>query len=723
MRRYTFPLSVFRFLAFTTLIMVFPLVALAELSQAELTNVKSILRSRCAECHSAEASVTDFDILDVKSMIQSETIKPGNAAESRLIKVMVTSDEAVRMPQDLPEVPSDEIDKIRNWIQDGAKPFPSDVAIPEVKDKEKAFAGLIGVEHVLKSILAHQRQLPSADKHYFRYFSCNHLLTRGATREELNVQRDAFLKVIHHLTYQREVVPAEVVDGETASVFAVDIRRLGWHNHLLAAKHEYVGRKQGLDTYDLLLLEYPYGIGYDDSDTYDDLYTEFIGPSGMVRQIPYLRVDWFCSASLQPNLYHDIMKMPHDVAELEREIVGVDAAAEMHHSRVKRGAVILSGVSRNNRAAERYESPLGAYWKSIDYATNKGQENIFRDPVNLHGVGGEMIFNLPNGLQGYYLANGQGGRIDAGPTEIVTDKFSEDKIVRNALSCIRCHDRGMKSFRDVVRPAVEMLPGHLGFSKRDVLQLYPERDVMDALLKKDSRRFMDAMEKVLGHPQVDEPLTPVTRRFLEDPLTLATVAGELGLAESKDMAVVFRSRQFAALGLVPLASRGAIRRDTWENYFDQVVYELGIGRPVIPLDAVSVLDYAPLGQGANVNITTTRGSQFFAAGDEMAIILSNDGQQPAFVELIGTDTKGQKVVLVPAGTKIHAGQKLRFPSEGTLTVRPQLGRELITVYASDEEFDPGIHFTGENVADRYVHDMRNQNTSPIVKKTLVIETR
>ena len=150
-------------------------------------------------------------------------------------------------------------------------------------------------------------------------------------------------------------------------------------------------------------------------------------PSNMIRHIPYLRTDWFCSVATQPALYHDILKLPHTVAELEHDIIGVDAEEKLKHQEVHRGAVILSGVSRNNRAAERYSSSHGAYWKSIDYASNKGDENIFRDPVNLHGVGGEMIFNLPNGLQGYYLADAAGRRIDAGPTAIVTDKFAEDK--------------------------------------------------------------------------------------------------------------------------------------------------------------------------------------------------------------------------------------------------------------------------------------------------------
>lgn len=698
-------------------------IATAGLDSVALTEVKGILRSRCAECHSAEASATDFDILNAASLIKGEVVLPGDADGSRLMHVMVTDDEDIRMPQDLPAVSVEELEKIRRWIADGANAFPEDVRAPEVEEKEAAFSGFVGVEYVLQQILAHQRKQKPDDQSYMRYFSCNHLITRGATRDELDLQRDALAKTINHLTYERDPVPVEVIDGETASVFAVDIRQLDWHGDRLTAEDDFVAMKASLDTFDLLLLEYPYGIGYEDSETYERLTTEFLKPSKMIRQIPYLRTDWFCSMALQPALYHDIMKMPHNVSDLEHEIVGVNAEDDLKHQKVDRGAVILSGVSRNNRAAERYSAPHGAYWKSIDYATNVGDENIFRDPVNLHGVGGEMIFNLPNGLQAYYLADAKGRRIDAGPTEIVTDKFAEDKVVRNALSCVRCHDRGIKAFKDVVRPAVELLPGHLGYSKKEVLALYPKQDDFSVLLKKDGTRFLDAMEEVLGHPQTTEPLIPVTRRFLEDPLLLGTVTGELGLQNPGDMAAVFRSRQYAALGLIPLASKGAVRRDTWEDYFDQVVRELGLGEPIVPLDSVVRLNYAPLGHGPDVTITTTRGSRFFAAGDEIAIIIKNNGRLPVFVELVGKGTKGENVVLVPASTQLEAGTEHRFPSESTITVKPSTGREVITVFASEREFSAGTLYTGTNSADRYVHELPGSNDVPVIKKSLVIETR
>ncbi len=463
--------------------------------------VKELLRARCVECHGPAASSTEFDVLNAKSLIEADVVKPGKPEESKLLQVLVSDNEETRMPQDQPSLSSGEIDKIRKWISEGASAFPADVIPPKEDHREDSFHAIAGVDYVLKKILAHQRSLTALNAKSMRYFSCNHLLTRGATRDELDLQRDALLKSINHLSYSRDPVMIEAVDGETATVFAVDIRKLGWHHDSLKAVGNHGKLLPALNNFDLVLLEYPYAISYQDSDTFEKLSAEFLVPSQMVRPIAYLRIDWFCSVATQPPLYHDLMRMPIHVSELEREIVGVDVIAEMMHKDVARGAVILSGVSRNNRAAERFVSPHGAYWKSIDYATNKGEENIFRDPINLHGVGGEMIFNLPNGLHGYYLSTAAGDRLDAGPTEIVTDKFAEDKVVRNALSCIRCHDQGIKTFKDSVRPAVESLPGNLGFSRSEVLKLYPKQEELSGLLKTDMARFQSALEKVLGHPQ------------------------------------------------------------------------------------------------------------------------------------------------------------------------------------------------------------------------------
>src|SRR5260370_20227645 len=156
-----------------------------------------------------------------------------------------------------------------------------------------------------------------------------------------------------------------------------------------------------------------------------------------------------------------------------------------------------SGVWANNRVVGRHQSQYGAYWKSLDFRTNKGFENIFRDPIYPHFAGGEMIFNLPNGLQAYYVTNNRGLRIEEAPTEIVTDKFATDYVVRPGLSCIRCHVQGIIGFEDNVLATLKRLPDSYNyFDKAFALRLYPEKPVMDKLADQDTRRFVGAMSNL-----------------------------------------------------------------------------------------------------------------------------------------------------------------------------------------------------------------------------------
>ena len=101
-----------------------------------------------------------------------------------------------------------------------------------------------------------------------------------------------------------------------------------------------------------------------------------------------------------------------------------------------------SGVSNNNRVLERHISRYGAYWKSYDFAGSVGKQDIFTNPLSFTHDGGEIVFNLPNGLQAYYLADAGGNRLDAAPISIVRNPAASDPTVRNGLSCIGCHTEG-----------------------------------------------------------------------------------------------------------------------------------------------------------------------------------------------------------------------------------------------------------------------------------------
>ena len=161
--------------------------------------------------------------------------------------------------------------------------------------------------------------------------------------------------------------------------------------------------------------------------------------------------------------------------------------------RVWRAGFKNSGVSNHNRVVERHTSRYGAYWKSYDFAGSAGRQNILTHPLNFTHDGGEVIFNLPNGLQGYYLSNASGLRLDEAPISIVSNPAASDPTVRNGISCIGCHTEGMKTFEDEVRAVIQSNPNP-PYNKAQALRLYVEQSVMDARVSEDMETYRVALE-------------------------------------------------------------------------------------------------------------------------------------------------------------------------------------------------------------------------------------
>jgi serine/threonine protein kinase len=685
-------------------------------SVSTAAQVKQIFRAHCLECHGGKIQGA-IAILDRDLLLKKKAVVPGKPDDSPLLQLVTAEDETAMPPMERPRLHIEEIDVIRAWIAEGATPFPPDVPLTADPKTNVAFNGN---EYVFATILQDVRTLSPSDRPFARYFSLNHLLAGGATADELDLHRDALAKAINHLSWQKAPVRPRPID-RSQTVYGIDLRTLGWDQQPfeIIQDRNVVGPSP-VNLFDLALLEYPYATLDEASETSMPLASEFLGPAGLVRPIAFVRADWFVSVATQPPLYEDFLRLPFELKELE-------ARFDLDATRARRAGLSVSGVSRNNRVVERHPTTDGAYWVSFDFRSSAARENLFRDPIDLNPAGREVLFNLPNGLQGYFLADAQGNRLESAPPEIVTDRFAADHVVRNGLSCIRCHAAGVNDFTDAVRPAVERLSDSP--NKARVLRLYPAQDEMDALLQEDTRRFTVALTRALGRPPGREPLIEVSRRFLDGPLSLSAAASELGLAGTEALRPIFRS--LAHLGLAPLASGGVVRRDTWEEAYEPVVRHLGLGAPAVPLDGVTRRDIHGSSAEFDVELRTNKPNNGFEPGDELVIIVANSSSRTLHIELIGTSVRGRKVLLTPSPTPIPAGQEYRTEA---IKIQDNLGREQITVFACDTPFPAGVLLRGRDVTDRVVHPFPRlagddtQDDPPLdptrmVKKTITIETR
>ncbi len=155
---------------------------------------------------------------------------------------------------------------------------------------------------------------------------------------------------------------------------------------------------------------------------------------------------------------------------------------------------------------------------------------------------------------------------------------------------------------------------------------------------------------------------------------------------------------------------------------------------LFPLDGNTRLSYQPSDSQLGIKLSTDKKNNIFSPGEQLVIFVENTSRSTLFIELVGTGTNGEKIILVPAGTKLEPGKKLRFPESGAIAVKANIGKELITVYASDKQFPAGKIIRGPHMDDRIVHGFYQSQVKDgmtkilldarsIVKQTIAIETR
>ena len=347
--------------------------------------------------------------------------------------------------------------------------------------------------------------------------------------------------------------------------------------------------------------EYPYHISFD-APTQTALKAQLTRLQGeMQADIPSVHVDWFVAQASLPPLYHDLLSLPLTDRELETRLE-VDVIRNLQNApgvRVWRAGTNNSGVSNNNRVIERHTSRYGAYWKSYDFAGSVGTQNIFTHPLSFTPDGGEVVFNLPNGLQGYYITNASGFRLDDAPINIVSNPAASDPTVRNGLSCFGCHTEGVKTFEDEVRAVIESNTAP-AYDKAQALRLYVAQSDMDALLQEDTNRYKEALEATGGAFDGIEPISRFHEVF-QGTVDASYAAAVVGLETEVFQEKIRENVGLRNVGLLVLDSpNGSMKRDAWTSNFPAIIYALDF--PDEQVDSPSQPDQPP---GSVVRIPDT----------------------------------------------------------------------------------------------------------------------
>ena len=426
----------------------------------------AIFQQSCLICHGPNGAYKETLLMEHDVLIESGTVVPGNPDASLLYdRVLGTPGSGPQMPLEQPPLSPQAINTIRNWILAGAP----DWTAPAPTDRR-----LISPSEMLNSIETHLMTLSSFDRAFARYFTLTHLYNAGEPPSILQEYRKGLNKLVNSLSWGSAVTNPEPIDTQ-GTIFYIDLRHYEWDVN---------------DAWTQIEGAYPYHISYD-APTQTALKVQLTRlQMEMKCDIPSVHVDWFLATASLPPLYHDLLDLPLTDRELETRLE-VDVARNITNApgvRVWRAGTNNSGVSPNNRVIERHTSRYDAYWKSYDFAGSVGTQNIFNHPLAFTHDGGEVIFNLPNGLQGYYITTAAGSRLDAAPIGIVSNPAASDPTVRNGLSCFGCHTEGIKAVVDQVRPVIESNTNPT-YDKAQVLRLYVEQSRLDALIAEDMERY------------------------------------------------------------------------------------------------------------------------------------------------------------------------------------------------------------------------------------------
>jgi mono/diheme cytochrome c family protein len=648
---------------------------------------RGVLRKHCAACHDGDKARAGLRVLNSAGLKRKDhqVVTAGHPKSSELLQLV----ECGTMPPGTrPKVPSAERDVLRQWIAAAAPDFPA------------PYGETYALANILLDVRA-ARQDGAVDRNPAdeRYVTLNHLLADEKTAADLPLYRAALTKALNQLSTGPTLVKLTPIDAEK-TIFRIKLSELGWGASPF-------GRKD-VNLYDLLLIEYPLAPApprapaeRPERPTVAQLVTEeYLATVSLLRPIPYVRGDWLAGVATQSPLYEDLLRLPPTLGGLEKRLgAGTDAA---------RAGLAKSHVLNCDRIVERRPADKRFLWRTYDLAGKTGVPALVEDAKTTDG-GGEVIFRLPNGLPGYFVAEARGMRREEIAEATLQAPWNKEGA-RNGLSCMVCHAEGLKSVRDEARPG-----GLKGAEK-----LYPDAAKFAALLDRDNEDFVKALAEVRQGASEPEPLGPALARFKEamtrreyEPITL------VNLEERRRQPAPWDTRYVFAGGAEALAR---LDRD-------------GVPPSLIPpVDAHGRRQV--VGKAAKVdftvttlNDTTKKPATSFVPGDTFAVVIENTGKTDLYFEFVFTGASGMMKVFVPSDLTdgklgvLKPGKKFRFPEEGGYAVKAldnQDWRSKVTwtVFASDEKFPPGSVLSSgepppaeeykmrppqEYVADRFVH--------------------
>ncbi len=555
-----------------------------------------IFKQRCSGCHSGDYDPELHGTVNLAQLFSEKDTSGSNSLASLIVDRVVRShDDSDRMPKSRgkegdkgyrPPLVEAEMTALRKWIE----------ADPPVAVQRE----IISNDDMIDAMYSDLDKTSENERRFVRYFTLTNLYNAkdekgNSTISDLDPHYAGVSKLINSLSLNAKITRPKAIDEEE-TVYRIDLRDYNWK----------------AEDWERMIKYYPYGM-YGIDSRKENLMEKYTG-----CRMSYVRGDWFVFACSQPPLYDEMLytlldcydpSMDTDIVKPLEDRLGFDRNHNLREGEAIRAGFQFSGVSQANRLVERHEigSWPGGYWISYDFTPLSADrtQDLQMAPLGpptaelTHNEdhmfkhdGGEMVFSLPNGMQGYMLAAASGKRLNRGPVEIVQDKSRADGVIINGISCISCHDSGIKpsskvldkkaqtlaGMKDEMRPLVEA-SGILDFKERKLMEkLYVEPEILRAKVKEDYDRFAAANDLAIKDlAETTEPVRGLYDHF-KAPVTARRLASEFGMSyEELIKQLDEESDQSETLAVISssLARDLPVRRENMLREYISVVYALG----------------------------------------------------------------------------------------------------------------------------------------------------
>jgi hypothetical protein len=390
--------------------------------------------------------------------------------------------------------------------------------------------------------------LDADDAIFTRYVSLANQANAKGCGSALDVDRAALNKLVNSLSIE-PTVEAPVAVDQNQTLYRIDLRDYAWDRAIEVAGTQFA------DVWEALTASSPYAVPFvgDDADN-------SVADSGTL--VPVLFGNALVAAASEPPLYYATLGIPADIDDFLSADLGVDVAAD---PAIRAGFLGTSPARAGTEfIAERFEIQVraGAVWQISELGADLGE--LFDNPLGNPAGERELVFTLPNGLQGHVVADADGQ--GKGASEVVVDVLENDLQAKVARSYLREHAQG-PAVEDQVRQFALDNPSN--FTRQElaaILALYPPEARLARILAADRSIFAEALAG-LGLDINDEP-EPVAQAFVsfDADLDLAAAAGDLLVSpEQLEDNLVFLDPAFGVL------DSGTLDRDDFTELYLQTL--------------------------------------------------------------------------------------------------------------------------------------------------------